>query len=167
MEFVYNLAERGLDTNSLFFGTSAKNLNKLQRVQNWAGRIVGGSQRTGWHPFLHSNFISYIGYMCEPGSNSNCWHCIFDHERWMICATSLLLLQSYQPPLCTLRLSSQHLLTVPRCRTVVGRQSAILGCRASSMEQSCERIETMWNFGHFKKAPQNSPFLPGHKLACH
>jgi len=53
MEFVHNLAERGLDTNSLLFGTSAKNLNKLQRVQNWAGRIVGGSQRTGWHP-LHS-----------------------------------------------------------------------------------------------------------------
>jgi len=51
--------------NSLFYGMTDRNLNKLQSVYNRTARIV----------------CTCTGYRCEPGSSLNCQHCVFDHER--------------------------------------------------------------------------------------
>ena len=84
-------------------------------------------------------------------------------------------------PLCSTTVISTPAAALPLCSTTVistpprmpfvdstpadcsllqnsGRQSSLLGCRASSMEQVFQKFE---NFRHFYKAPQNSLFLPG------
>ena len=83
---------------------------------------------------LHSNFISYPGYLCETGSSSNSRHRVFNHERWMSCTTSLLYYSHVNP-------RRAHSVRSADCSSLQnsGRQSAILGRRTSSLEQSSKR----------------------------
>ena len=82
----------------------------------------------------HSNFISYyLGYLREWGSSLNCRHCVFDHERWISRATSLL----YHSH------TNHHARSVCRLSTcwlflTAEQWSSILGCRIWSMEQSSD-----------------------------
>ena len=88
---------------------------------------------------LHSNFITYIGYRCAPGSSLNCQHCVFDHERWTSYST-FSKLHSYQP-LRLFRSSTQDLLTIYRCKTVFGRRRFTIA--APQELRNCETLGTL------------------------
>jgi len=98
---------------------------------------------------LHRNFITCIGYWCDP---LNCQHCVFDQERWTSHSTFLTYLHSYQPTRL-IRSSTQDLLTVPCCKTVLsGRQFLVAAVRIwNSLPQELRKCETLGTFKKYLK----------------
>jgi len=102
---------------------SAENLSKLQRVQNRAARTVCVSQRITYlltyilH-ILHST-LSVTLATCASQDPIQAVDVVFSITSVEWAALSLCSTTVISTPPCTLRSSTQHLLTVPRCRTVV------------------------------------------------
>ena len=99
--------------NSIFHGTSHKNFNKLQRVQNRAARIVCGVgrwqqsaqqlyQRLHWLPVRARTDLSWWPWPTSHGATGQPDYLASE-------------LHVYQPQLC-LCSPSQELLTVPHCK---------------------------------------------------
>jgi len=96
---------------------------------------------------LHRNFITCIGYRCVP---LNCQHCVFD--LWTSHSTFLTHLHSYQPTRL-LRSSTQDLLTVPRCKTVLGGRQFLVAAPPvwNSLPQELSKCETLGPFKNYLK----------------
>lgn len=117
-----SLIQSRLDyANSLFYGISKANLNKLQRVQNSLARIV-----LKRHPSQSSrDLLSDLH-----------WLPIQHRINFKLATITFKALSSQQPPYLssllhpyvhqsshTLRSSSQHILAIPRCRTEFGKRA--------------------------------------------
>jgi len=132
--------------NSLFYGMTDRNLNKLQCVQNRTTRIVCGRLLEVSTYLLHRNFITCIGYPCAPGSSLNCQHCVFDHERSTSHSTFLTHYTHTNQRVCFIhRLKNCWLyLVVKLCLSVVDFQLLHLEC-GTVYHKNFETV----NFRHF------------------
>jgi len=95
--------------NSVFHDMSRKNFDKLQCVQNHVAQIVCGVSRRQQSAWLLRHSLHWL-----PVTLS--------YKSWMTGQPDCLAaeLRSYQPQLSQ-RSSSQELLTVPHCKTMLGR----------------------------------------------
>ena len=141
-------------SNSLFYRMTDKNLNKLQRVQNRAARIVCG---TGRQHISSSRQLHHLHWLPVRSS--------IQFKLLTLCFLSRMLnqqqylsdtLHSYQPlrMLCS---STQDLLTVASCRTVFdSRWFSVAAPRVwNSLPQELRNGQTL---GTFKKHLKNHLF---------
>ena len=117
-----SLVQSRLDyANSILYGISKSNLNKLQRVHNSLARIV-----LNRHPLTPSN-----GLLSELH-----WLPIHQRINFKLATLTFKALYLQQPPhlasllhpylsgsIHTLRSSNDHLLAIPRCRTEFGKRA--------------------------------------------
>ena len=117
-----SLVQSRLDyANSILYGISKSNLNKLQRVHNSLARIV-----LNRHPLTPSN-----GLLSELH-----WLPIHQRINFKLATVTFKALYLQQPPhlasllhpylsgsIHTLRSSNDHLLANPRCRTEFGKRA--------------------------------------------
>ena len=103
--------------NSLFYTMTNRKLNKLQRVQNRAARIVcgTGSQQTSSTQQLNHLPWLPVRSKIQFKLSTLCFRSRMMNQPQYLSDT----LHSYQPTRL-LRSSTQDLLTVPRCKTVFG-----------------------------------------------
>jgi len=133
--------------NSLFYGMTDRNLNKLQRVQNRTARIVcgTGSQHTSSTQQLHHLHWLPVRSRIQFKLSTLCFRSRTLNQTQHLSDT----LHSYQPTRL-LRSSIQDLLTVPRCKTAFGcRRFSVAAPRVwNSLPQELRNCETL---GTFKK----------------
>jgi len=131
--------------NSLSYGMTDRNLNKLQRVHNRTARIVcgTGSQQTSSSQQLHHLHWLPVQSRIQFKLSTLCFRSRTLNQPQYLSDT----LHSYQPTLL-LRLPTQDLLSVPRCKTVFGGLSFAAPRVWNSLPKELRNCETL---GTFKK----------------
>jgi len=155
--------------NSIFHGMSQKNFNNLQRVQNRAPRIVWRGSTATKCTANYTSEITLAASHCQSKNRLQVGDFRLpvtgDRSTWLSrFRTSCV----HQPQRC-LRSSSQELLTVPHCKTMLGKRRFLP--RDASAERGYEiafvcpsvcpsvtiryRDHIRWNFSKISSRPNS------------